>query len=83
MNDYASYLNRPPLLRQTPNGLYPEGAYFQTMQSRLYDFNGRGGDSSGFVVEPLTSFRLVYASRTGTMRGGRFVARWKVFEITP
>jgi len=83
MNDYASYLNRPPLLRQTSNGLYPEGAYFQTMQSRLYDFDGRGGDSSDFVVEPLKSFRLVYASRTGTMRGGRFVARWKVFEITP
>jgi asparagine N-glycosylation enzyme membrane subunit Stt3 len=83
MNDYAHYLNRPPLLRQTPNGLYPEGAYFQTMQSRLYDFDGRGGDSSGFIVEPLKSFRLVYASRTGTMRGGRFVARWKVFEVTP
>ena len=83
MNDYAGYLNRPPLLRQTPSGLYPEAAYFQTMQSRLYDFDGRGGDSSDFVVEPLKSFRLVYASRTGTMRGGRFVARWKVFEITP
>lgn len=83
MNDYALYLGRPPLLRPAPEGLVPEGAYFQTMQSRLYDFDGRGGDSAGFAVEPLRSFRLVYASRTGTMRGGRFVARWKVFEIVP
>jgi dolichyl-phosphooligosaccharide-protein glycotransferase len=83
MNDYASYLDRPPLLRPAPNGLVPEGAYFETMQSRLYDFDGQGGDASGFVVEPLKSFRLVHASRTGTMRGGRFVARWKVFEVTP
>jgi asparagine N-glycosylation enzyme membrane subunit Stt3 len=83
MNDYALYLNRPPLLRQTPNGLAPESAYFETMQSRLYDFDGKGGDASGFFVESLKSFRLVFASRTGTMRGGRFVARWKVFEIKP
>jgi hypothetical protein len=83
LNDYASYLNRPPLLRPTADGLAPEGAYFETMQSRLYDFDGRGGESDGFVVEPLRSFRLVFASRTGTMRQGRFVARWKVFEIAP
>lgn len=81
MNDYALYLGRPPLLRASPNGLVPEGAYFGTMQSRLYDFDGRGGDAGTFAVEPLKSFRLAYASRTGTMRGGRFVARWKVFEI--
>jgi asparagine N-glycosylation enzyme membrane subunit Stt3 len=83
MNDYALYLNRPPLLRQTPNGLAPDRGYFETIQSRLYDFDGKGGDFPGFAVEPLKSFRLVFASRTGTMRGGRFVARWKVFEITP
>ena len=83
MNDYALYLNRPPLLKQGPNGPVPESAYFQTMQSRLYDFDGKGGDSFGFLVEPVKSFRLVFASRTGTMRGGRFVARWKVFETTP
>ncbi|MEP6470407.1 MAG: STT3 domain-containing protein [Acidobacteriota bacterium] len=83
MNDYALYLGRPALLHPAPEGLVPEGAYFQTMQVRLYDFDGRGGDSAGFAVEPLKSFRLVYASRTGTMRGGRFVARWKVFEIVP
>ena len=83
MNDYALYLDRRPLLRATPNGLVPEGAYFETMQSRLYDFDGRGGDAGTFAVEPLKSFRLAYASRTGTMRGGRFVARWKVFEIVP
>ena len=83
MNDYALYLNRPPLLKQSPNGLVPEGAYFETMQSRLYDFDGKGGDSLGFLVEPVKSFRLVFASRTGTMRGGRFVARWKVFETAP
>ena len=52
------------------------------MQARLYDFDGKGADLAGLEVQPLTAFRLAFASRTGTIRGGRFVARWKVFEIT-
>jgi asparagine N-glycosylation enzyme membrane subunit Stt3 len=81
LNDYAQYLGRPPLLRATPEGLAAQGAYFQTMQARLYDFDGKGGDAAGYLVEPTPLLRLVFASRTGTWRGGRFVARWKVFEI--
>jgi asparagine N-glycosylation enzyme membrane subunit Stt3 len=82
MNAYAEYLGRAPLLEQTGGGLTPRRDYFETMQSRLYDFDGKGADLAGLAVEPLRSFRLAFASRTGTMRGGRFVARWKVFEVT-
>jgi len=81
MNDYAEYLGRAPLLEQTGGGLTPRRAYFETMQSRLYDFDAKGADLAGLAVEPLKSFRLLFASQTGTMRGGRFVARWKVFEV--
>jgi dolichyl-diphosphooligosaccharide--protein glycosyltransferase len=82
MNDYAHYLGRPPLLRETPTGLAAGRAYFETMQSRLYEFDGKGTVLPNFTLTPLKSFRLLYASRTGIERGGRFVARWKVFEIT-
>jgi hypothetical protein len=51
------------------------------MQSRLYDFDGRGAEIPGISVPPLASFRLVFASRTAIRRGGRLLARWKVFEI--
>ena len=81
MNDYAGYLGKPPPLSTTPAGLTPTSAYFRTMQSRLYDFDGKGAALPDGVVPPLSSFRLVFASRTGILRGGRFVARWKVFEI--
>jgi dolichyl-diphosphooligosaccharide--protein glycosyltransferase len=82
MNDYAEYLGRAPLLEQAGGGLTPRRGYFETMQSRLYDFDAKGADLAGLAVEPLRSFHLAFASRTGTMRGGRFVARWKVFEVT-
>ncbi len=81
MNDYSHYVGRLPLLEETGGGLAPRRAYFETMQSRLYDFDGKGADLAGLAVEPLKSFHLRFSSRTGTMRGGRFVARWKVFEI--
>jgi asparagine N-glycosylation enzyme membrane subunit Stt3 len=67
LNDYAAIRGEGPLVG--PEGPKPE--YFLTMQSRLYDFDGLG----------LSHFRLVLASRTGTLRLGRFVARWKVFEV--
>jgi hypothetical protein len=74
MNDYGRILGREPYLVPAERGLAPTAAYFRTMQSRLYDFDAGG-------ARPLTRFRLIYASRTGTLRGGRFVARWKIFEI--
>ncbi|HEY6064739.1 MAG TPA: STT3 domain-containing protein [Thermoanaerobaculia bacterium] len=81
LNDYAGYLGKAPPLQDTPSGPEPTAGYFRTMQSRLYDFDGAGVDQSGVSVPPLASFRLVFASRTGIVRGGRFLARWKVFEI--
>lgn len=83
MNDYAGYLGRKPLLTPTDAGPAPTEAYFATLQSRLYDFDGAGAELPGLTVPPLRSFRLRFSSRTGIMRGGRFVARWKVFEIVP
>jgi hypothetical protein len=80
MNDYASYLGRAAPFERTERGIAPTSAYFRTMQSRLYDFDGRELPALG--IPPLASFRLVFASRTGIVRGGRFLARWKVFEIS-
>jgi dolichyl-diphosphooligosaccharide--protein glycosyltransferase len=80
MNDYAAYLGKAPPLAPGAPGLLPSEAYFRTMQSRLYDFDGRG--TPEVPLPALHSFRLRFASRTGILRGGRFVARWKVFEIT-
>jgi hypothetical protein len=83
LNDYAGYLGRKPLLTPVESGLEPTASYFATMQSRLYDFDGAGADVPGLTVPPLRSFRLIHSSRTGILRGGRFLARWKVFEIVP
>ncbi len=74
MNDYGKILGRAPYLVAADGGLAPTPAYFRTMQSRLYDFDAAG-------PQPLTRFRLIHASRTGMIRGGRFVPRWKIFEI--
>ncbi|HEV2064734.1 MAG TPA: hypothetical protein VGS00_09330, partial [Thermoanaerobaculia bacterium] len=82
MNDYAETLGRPPLLEATPRGLLPTPAYFSTLQARLYDFDGQAFQAGGVSVPPLEHFRLVYRSRSGVPRGERFVAQWKVFEIT-
>ncbi len=81
MNDYASYLGRPPLLRDGPEGPVPTAAYFSTMQSRLYDFEARGGSVPGLEIAPLAHFRLIHRSQSAIRRGGRWVARWAVFEI--
>ena len=81
MNDYASYLGRPPYLRVTDQGLAPAPAYFKTLQSRLYDFDGAAAEAGGVRIEPLSKFRLVYRSRSAIRRGSRWIARWKVFEI--
>jgi hypothetical protein len=74
MNDYAKLLGRAPYVSLEGNRAVPMPAYFRTMQSRLYDFDGAG-------PAPLGRFHLVHASRTGSLRGGRIVARWKIFEI--
>ena len=81
MNDYASYLGRPPLLQNGPEGPVPTAAYFGTMQSRLYDFEARGGSVPGLEIAPLKHFRLIHRSQSAIRRGGRWVARWAVYEI--
>jgi asparagine N-glycosylation enzyme membrane subunit Stt3 len=81
MNDYAGYLERPAYLRATEQGPVPTPEYFSSLQSRLYDFDGAGGDAGGLKIEPLAHFRLIYHSRSAISRGGRWLARWKVFEI--
>jgi len=81
MNDYASYLGKPPLLSVTASGTSPRPEYFRTMQSRLYDFDGAGAPLPGELIPPLRSFRLVHHSESAIPRGGRWLARWKVFEI--
>jgi dolichyl-diphosphooligosaccharide--protein glycosyltransferase len=82
MNDYAGYLGRPPYLQMSPSaGLVPSASYFATVQSRLYDFDGGGGQLANLTVEPLPHFRLLHHSQSAIRRGNRWVARWKVFEI--
>ena len=81
MNDYAGYLGRRPPLRVTEKGPLPNRAYFSTLQSRLYDFDGLGAEFGGERIPPLEHFRLLHRSRSAISRGGRWVARWKVFEI--
>jgi hypothetical protein len=82
MNDYARYLDRPPLLESRPQGLAPTRRYFTTLQSRLYDFDGQGGTVGDLAVAPLHSFRLIHRSESAIRRGDRWVPLWKVFEIT-
>lgn len=82
LNDYAEALDRPALLRDDGRGPAPTPAFFRTLQTRLYDFDGKGADLGGGVaVQPLEHFRLVYRSNSAIRRGDRWIAQWKVFEI--
>jgi asparagine N-glycosylation enzyme membrane subunit Stt3 len=81
LNDYAAYVGRPPYLQPGPSGTVPTPAYFRTMQSRLYDFDAAGASIPGLELPPLSRFRLVFRSRSAISRGGKWLARWKVFEI--
>jgi len=84
MNDYARILDRPALLKEDNGALVPSAAYFRTLQSRLYDFEGGGAElPGGLRIEPLTHFRLLYRSKSAIRRGDRWVAQWKIFEIVP
>jgi asparagine N-glycosylation enzyme membrane subunit Stt3 len=83
LNDYASYLGRPPLLTAAPDGsLAPTPAYFDTMQSRLYDFGAAGTRLTGREIPALSGIRLLFHSQSAIRRGGRWIPRWSVFEIT-
>src|SRR5215831_6605431 len=79
MNDYASYIERPASLRASAQGWTPTDRYFRTLQSRLYDFDGAGARLPQQTVPPLAHFRLRFHSASAIQRGGRWLARWKVF----
>jgi asparagine N-glycosylation enzyme membrane subunit Stt3 len=81
MNDYASYVGKPPYLAPGPDGPAPSPAYFRTMQSRLYDFGGAGAQLTGQTIPPLTKIRLLFHSQSAIRRAGRWIPRWSVFEI--
>src|SRR5262249_43516558 len=81
MNDYAQYIGRPPSLQSTAQGPVPTQRYFRTLQSRLYDFDGKASRGPEGVVEGLQHFRLIYHSESYIRRGNRPLARWKVFEV--
>ena len=83
MNDYARTINRPALVIDEGRGLAATAAYFRTLQSRLFDFEGRGSIlPGGETIPPVAHFRLLYRSKTAVRRGDGWVAQWKVFEIT-
>ncbi len=81
LNDYAGYVGLPPSLKATPAGLAPTERYFHTLQSRLYDFDGTGLQTPELTVAPVEHFRLRFRSSSAIRRGGKWIARWKVFEI--
>ncbi|MEP6802130.1 MAG: STT3 domain-containing protein [Acidobacteriota bacterium] len=83
MNDYAGYLGRRPLIGGPPTDAVPTAAYFETLQSRLYDFDGAGARIGSQTIAPLESFRLRFHSASAIRRGGRWIPRWKVFEVLP
>jgi hypothetical protein len=51
------------------------------MQSRLYDFGGKGARLPGLEIPPLRHVRLLFHSRSAIRRGGRWLPRWAIFEI--
>ena len=81
MNDYASYLDRPPYFVGAGAQKLPSPAYFATMQARLYEFDGKGATFADLNVAPVEGVRLLFHSKSAIRRGPRWVALWKVFEI--
>lgn len=84
VENYARGLGRPPLAVSRDGEWLPTAAYFRTLQARLQEFDGLPAVLPGDIsVAPLKFFRLRYASRVGQQRLGRFIPRWKIFELAP
>lgn len=82
MENYAASLGRGGYLGRAGNRVFALPRYFETIQARLAEFNGAPVTlADGERVAPLTAFHLVWQSREGSWRGGRFIPRWKIFEI--
>jgi asparagine N-glycosylation enzyme membrane subunit Stt3 len=83
MNSYGAQIRRGPYFIPTAEGLRLLPAYARSFTVRLHEFDGRGGDLGGLPVMPIDGVELRYASREGVTRLGRFIPRWKIFEIRP
>jgi dolichyl-diphosphooligosaccharide--protein glycosyltransferase len=81
LNDYASYLERPPFIAGEGAARTVSPAYYATMQARLWEFDGKGAELAGLTVAPVRGVRPLFHSRSAVQRGGRWIALWKVFEI--
>lgn len=82
MNQYAGVLNLPEFIQWNGSKWIPTDRYFRTMQSRLYDFDGKGTRlPDGSTIPALNHFRLLWVSPAGSMRFGHFVSSWKIFEV--
>jgi asparagine N-glycosylation enzyme membrane subunit Stt3 len=84
LNDYASYLEKPPFFTGEGRERKVAPAYFATLQARLYEFDGQGAQLPGvpMAVAPVPGVRLLFHSQSAVRHGDRWVALWKVFEIT-
>jgi asparagine N-glycosylation enzyme membrane subunit Stt3 len=83
VDQYGQVLGRSGYTIKTPEGGQANPRYFRTLQSRLEDFDGEGATMGDQTIPPLEHFRLRHASKTGVHRFGRFVAKWKIFEVVP
>jgi len=71
MNNYGSVLGHDDYIQIHGSGWSASPRYFRTMQSRLCDSDGAGS----------SHFKLIWQSKEGSQRFGRFVSRWKLFEV--
>ncbi|PWT90140.1 MAG: hypothetical protein C5B54_07735 [Acidobacteria bacterium] len=71
MNQYGAVLGHSDYLTWQDQKWSATARYFRTIQSRLCDFGGDG----------LKHFRLLWSSKEGMQRFGRFVPRWRIYEI--
>lgn len=81
VDQYGQVLGRSGYTVKTANGGHANAKYLRTLQSRLHDFDGDGATIGDLTLPPLEHFRLRHSSKTGVRRFGRFVARWKIFEV--
>ncbi len=74
----------PPFWISTPGGWVARARYLQTIEVRLYDFDGKGASPrAGITIEPLPHFRFLESAGPASRRFGRLIPRWKLFALSP